>query len=179
MEPINSFFSLFKCWISSAIFKEKGFEKFGLQFFFYCHKKAYRKWASFIIFLYMHRNMLSTRLENQEGRDRLKCLAIYVHQKTSSDKSMKDGVQNTWDSLELGSQKLKEWRGQWPLQPETQRHPHISTTAKVGRASHFWYSLLFFKFLLLHQNFQRLNFFRVRFSKKFLHLKTTFVFRWS
>ena len=59
----------------------------------------------------MHRNMLSTRLENQEGRDRLKCLAIYVHQKTSSDKSMKDGVQNTWDSLELGSQKLKEWRG--------------------------------------------------------------------
>ena len=127
----------------------------------------------------MHRNMLSTRLENQEGRDRLKCLAIYVHQKTSSDKSMKDGVQNTWDSLELGSQELKEWRGQWPLQPETQRHPHISTTAKVGRASPFWYSLLFFKFLLLHQNFQRLNFFRVRFSKKFLHLKTTFVFRWS
>ena len=59
----------------------------------------------------MHRNMLWTRLENQEGRDRLKCLAIYVHQKTSSDKSMKDGVQNTWDSLELGSQKLKEWRG--------------------------------------------------------------------
>ena len=59
----------------------------------------------------MHRNMLSTRLENQEGRDRLKCLAIYVHQKTSSDKSMKDGVQNTWDSLELGSQELKEWRG--------------------------------------------------------------------
>ena len=59
----------------------------------------------------MHRNMLWTRLENQEGRDRLKCLAIYVHQKTSSDKSMKDGVQNTWDSLELGSQELKEWRG--------------------------------------------------------------------
>ena len=55
--------------------------------------------------------MLSTRLESQEGRDRLKCLAIYVHQKTSSDKSMKDGVQNTWDSLELGSQELKEWRG--------------------------------------------------------------------
>ena len=41
----------------------------------------------------MHRNMLSTRLESQEGRDRLKCLAIYVHQKTSSDNSMKDGVQ--------------------------------------------------------------------------------------
>ena len=120
----------------------------------------------------MHRNMLSTRLESQEGRDRVKCLAIYVHQKTISDNSMKDGVQNTWDSLELGSQELKESRGQWPLQPETQRHPHISTTAKVGRASPFWYSLLFFKFLLLHQNFQRLNFFRVRFSKKFLHLKT-------
>ena len=119
--------------------------------------------------------MLSTRLENQEGRDRLKCLAIYVHQKTSSDNS-KDGVQNTWDSLELGSQELKEWRGQWPLQPETQRHPHISTTAKVGRASPFWYSLLFFKFLLLHQNFQRLNFFRVRFSKTFLSLKNYFCF---
>ena len=87
----------------------------------------------------MHRNMLSTRLESQEGRDRLKCLAIYVHQKTSSDDSMKDGVQNTWDSLGLGSQELKESRGQWPLQPETQRHPHISTTAKVGRASPFWY----------------------------------------
>ena len=124
----------------------------------------------------MHRNVLSTRLESQEGRDRLKCLAIYVHQKTSSDNSMKDGVQNTWDSLELGSQELKEWRGQWPLQPETQRHPHISTTAKVGRASPFWYSLLFFKFLLLHQNFQRLNFFRVRFSKKFLTLKNYFCF---
>ena len=95
------------------------------------------------IFLCMHRNMLSTRLESQEGRDRLKCLAIFVHQKTSSDKSMKDGVQNTWDSLELGSQELKESRGQWPLQPETQRHPHIRTTAKVGRASPFWYSLLF------------------------------------
>ena len=127
----------------------------------------------------MHRNVLSTRLESQEGRDGLKCLAIYVHQKTSSENSMKDGVQNTWDSLELGSQELKESRGQWPLQPETQRHPHISTTAKSGRASPFWYSLLFFKFLLLHQNFQRLNFFRIRFSKKFLHLKTTFVFRWS
>ena len=94
----------------------------------------------------MHRNLLSTRLESQEGRDRLKCLAIYVHQKTSSDNSMKDGVQNTWDSLELGSQELKESRGQWPLQPETQRHPHISTTAKVGRASPFWYSLLFLNF---------------------------------
>ena len=124
----------------------------------------------------MHRNMLSTRLESPEGRDRLKCLAIYVHQKTSSDNSMKDGVQNTWDSLELGSQELKESRGQWPLQPETQRHPHISTTAKVGRASTFWYSLLFFKFLLLHQNFQRVNFFSVRFWKKFLSLKNYFCF---
>ena len=124
----------------------------------------------------MHRNMLSTRLENQEGRDRLKCLAIYVHQKTSSDKSMKDGVQNTWASLELGSQELKESRGQWPLQPETQRHPQISTTAKVGRASHFWYSLLFFKSLLLHQNFQRLNFFRVRLSKNFYTKKLLLFF---
>ena len=124
----------------------------------------------------MHRNMLSTRLESQEGRDRLKCLAIYVHQKTSSDNSMKDGVQNTWDSPELGSQELKEWRGQWPLQPETQRHPHISTTAKVGRASPFWYSLLFFKFLLLHQNFQRLIFFRVRFQKNFYTWKLLLFF---
>ena len=124
----------------------------------------------------MHRNMLSTRLESQEGRDRLKCLAIFVHQKTSSDKSMKDGVQNTWDSLELGSQELKESRGQWPLQPETQRHPHIRTTAKVGRASPFWYSLLFFKFLLLHQNFQRLNFFRVRFSKNLYTQKLLLLF---
>ena len=32
MEPINNFFSPFKCAISSAIFKEKGFEQFGLQF---------------------------------------------------------------------------------------------------------------------------------------------------
>ena len=94
----------------------------------------------------MHRNVLSTRLESQEGRDRLKCLAIYVHQKTSSDKSMKDGVQNTWDSLELGSQELKESRGQWPLQPETQRHPHISTTAKVGRASPFGIAFYFLNF---------------------------------
>ena len=124
----------------------------------------------------MHRNMLSTRLESQEGRDRLKCLAIYVHQKTSSDKSMKDGVQNTWDSLELGSQELKEWRGQWPLQPETQRHPHISTTAKVGRASPFWYSLLFFKFLLLQKNFQRLNFFPHQVFKKIFTLKNYFCF---
>ena len=33
MEPINIFFPPFKCSISSAIFKEKGFEQFGLQFF--------------------------------------------------------------------------------------------------------------------------------------------------
>ena len=179
MEPINSFFSPFKCSIISAIFKEKGFEQFGLQFFFYCHKKAYRKWASFIIFLYMHRNMLSTRLENQEGRDRLKCCGDIC---ASENKQ--------WQVDEGWSTKHLRFTGTWipktegmkrtmTLQPETQRHPHISTTAKVGRASHFWYSLLFFKFLLLHQNFQRLNFFRVRFSKKFLHLKTTFVFRWS
>ena len=96
--------------------------------------------------------------------------------KQAMDNSMKDGVQNTWDSLELGSQELEEWRGQWPLQPETQRHPHISTTAKVGRASPFWYSLLFFKSLLLHQNFQRLNFFRVGFSKNIFTLKNYFCF---
>ena len=91
----------------------------------------------------MHRNMLSTRLESQEGRDRLKCLAIYVHQKTSSDNSMKDGVQNTWDSPELGSQELKESRGQWPLQPETQRHPHISTTAKLEELHLFGIAFIF------------------------------------
>ena len=34
MEPINSFFPPpFKCAISSAIFKEKGFEQFGLEIF--------------------------------------------------------------------------------------------------------------------------------------------------
>ena len=33
MEPINSFFSPVKSAIRSAIFKEKGFEQFGLQFF--------------------------------------------------------------------------------------------------------------------------------------------------
>ena len=33
MEPINSFFSPFKCGLSLAILKEKGFEQFGLQFF--------------------------------------------------------------------------------------------------------------------------------------------------
>ena len=33
MEPINSFFPPFKSSISSAIFKEKGFEQYGLQFF--------------------------------------------------------------------------------------------------------------------------------------------------
>ena len=71
--------------------------------------------------------MLSTRLESQEGRDRLKCLAIYVHQKTSSDNSMKDGVQNTWDSLELGSQELKESRGQWLYK---QKHRGILTSVQ-------------------------------------------------
>ena len=40
MEPINSFFSPFKCAISSAIFKEKGFEQFGLQFFLIVIKKV-------------------------------------------------------------------------------------------------------------------------------------------
>ena len=167
MEPINSFFPHLNVQLFQQYLKKKGLNNLAFNFFFIVIKKLIEKWASFIIFLYMHRNMLLTRLENQEGRDRLKCLAIYVHQKTSSDKSMKDGVQNTWDSLELGSQELKEWRGQWPLQPETQRHPHISTTAKVGRASPFWYSLLFFKFLLLHQNFQRLNFFPSGFQKNF------------
>ena len=124
----------------------------------------------------MHRNMLSTRLESQEGRDRLKCLAIYVHQKTSSDNSMKDGVQNTWDSPELGSQELKEWRGQWPLQPETQRHPHISTTAKVGRASPFWYSLLFFLISSLTPKLPETKFFSRQVFKKIFTLKNYFCF---
>ena len=39
MEPINSFFHPFKCSIISAIFKEKGFEQFGLQFFLIVIKK--------------------------------------------------------------------------------------------------------------------------------------------
>ena len=124
----------------------------------------------------MHRNMLSTRLESQEGRDRLKCLAIYVQSENKQ-----------WQLDEGWSTKHLRFTGTWiprtegikrtmTLQTKTQRHPHISTTAKIGRASTFWYSLLFFKFLLLHQNFQRLNFFRVRFWKKFLHLKTPFSF---
>ena len=39
MEPINSFFFPFKCAISLAIFKEKGLEQFGLQFFIIIIKK--------------------------------------------------------------------------------------------------------------------------------------------
>ena len=103
--------------------------------------------------------MLSTRLENQEGRDRLKCLAIYVHQKTSSDKSMKDGVQNTWDSLELGSQKLKEWRGyveigqQYTL-AKRELLPIFFVCIQIWRDGvnflyffHFFVNILYFRFI--------------------------------
>ena len=71
--------------------------------------------------------MLSTRLESQEGRNRVKILAIYVHQKTSSDNSMKDGVQNTWDSLELGS---KNWRNQEDNDLYNQKHRGILTSVQ-------------------------------------------------
>ena len=103
--------------------------------------------------------MLSTRLENQEGRDRLKCLAIYVHQKTSSDKSMKDGVQNTWDSLELGSQELKEWRGyveigqQYTL-AKRELLPIFFVCIQIWRDGvnflyffHFFVNILYFRFI--------------------------------
>ena len=39
MEPINSFFPPFKCSISSAIFKEKGFWKIWPSIFFIIIKK--------------------------------------------------------------------------------------------------------------------------------------------
>ena len=123
MEPINSFFPHLNVQLFQQYLKKKGLNNLAFNFF-YCHKKAYRKWASFIIFLYMHRNMLSTRLENQEGRDRLKCLAIYVHQKTSSDKSMKDGVQNTW------------FTGTWIPRTEGMKRTMTFTTRNTEASSH-------------------------------------------
>ena len=119
--------------------------------------------------------MLSTRLESQEGRDRLKCLAIYVHQKTSSDNSMKDGVQNTWDSLELGSQELKESEDN---DLYNQKHRGILTSVQQLKLEelHLFGTAFIFKFLLLHQNFQRLNFFPRQVLRKIFTLKNYFCF---
>ena len=108
----------------------------------------------------MHRNVLSTRLESQEGRDRLKCLAIYVHQKTSSDKSMKDGVQNTWDSLELGSQELKEWRG----------YVEIGQQYTLESVSYFQYFLFAFKIEEMGSTFCIFSTFFVNISLLLLHI---------
>ena len=124
MEPINSFFSLFKCWISSAIFKEKGFEQFGFNFF-NCHKKAYRKWASFIIFLYMHRNMLSTRLESQEGKDRVKCFGDIC---ASENKQ--------WQLDEGWSTKHLRFTGAWIPRTEGIKRTMTFTTRNTEASSH-------------------------------------------
>ena len=108
--------------------KKKGFLRIWPSIFFITIKKPYRKWESFIIFLYMHRNVLSTRLESQEGRDRLKCLAIYVHQKTSSDNSNEG-----WSTKHLRfhwSLDPKNWRNQEDNDLYNQKHRGILTSVQ-------------------------------------------------
>ena len=128
----------------------------------------------------MHRNVLSTRLESQEGRDRLKCLAIYVHQKNKQ-----------WQLDEGWSTKHLRFTGAWIPRTEgikrtmtlyNQKHRGILTSVqqlKLEELHLCWYSLLFFKFLHLTPKLPETKFFSRQVFKKFLHLKTTFVFRWS
>ena len=126
----------------------------------------------------MHRDMLSTRLESQEGRIvwsvwRYMCIR-------------KQAVTSRWrmeyKTLEIHRNlDPKNWRNQEDNDLYNQKHRGILTSVQQLKLEelHLFGIAFYFKFFLLHQNFQRLNFFRVRFWKKFLHLKTTFVFRWS
>ena len=123
--------------------------------------------------------MISTRLENQEGRDRLSVWRYMCIKKQA--------VTTRWRMeykiLEIHwNLDPKNWRNEEDNDLNNQKHRGILTSVqqlKLEELHLFGIAFYFFKSLLLHQNFQRLNFFRVRFSKTFLHLKTTFVFRWS